>query len=138
MSDATRPQTKPLFGHWCANTLVRILLRASLTTMVALLMLALNPFGFTRWTQLRSHDLWERVQAPAYDDTHGRDAVSIVYLDETTLRSASLARPLRLREHEMMLDDIVRPGRAGKAPEAVFVDFAFDQAADPAGAQAAL
>jgi hypothetical protein len=98
----------------------------------------INPLEFTRWTTMRSHELWERIQAPSYDDRTGRDAIGIVYLDEPTLAVAGLTRPIKLRDHEAMLDDVVRPYRPGKAPEAVLIDFALDEAVDEAGAAAAL
>jgi hypothetical protein len=123
-------------GHW-RSTLWKVLFRAGLQAALVLGVLIVNPFDVTRWTGLRHHDLWERIQAPSYRDDIGRNAVSIVYLDEQTLADAGWARPIKLRQHEAMLDDVARTNRPGEGPEAIFIDFAFDGAASQAEAAAA-
>lgn len=122
--------------------LARAVLRAAIAALLALLLACVNPFGLARWTEARSHEIWERIQAPLYADRHpiGRPAITIVSINEKTLSALHRSRPLDMATHGMILSDVIETPAAGQVdpfglgpyrPEAVFVDLLLSRAASP-------
>jgi hypothetical protein len=124
------------------HKLARAVLRAVLAALLALALAAINPFGLARWTEARSHEIWERIQAPLYADRHpiGRPAITIVSINEKTLSALHRSRPLDMATHGMILSDVIETPAAGQVddfglgpyrPAAVFVDLLMSRASSP-------
>ncbi|HEY1630312.1 MAG TPA: CHASE2 domain-containing protein [Rhizomicrobium sp.] len=88
----------------------------------------MNPFGFSDLTQRYTQDIADLlITGPYFYGAEGRDNVSVVLIDESTLRETNQPWPWSFAQHAKVLDAI----RAYK-PKAVIVDFLFvDPRPDP-------
>ena len=92
----------------------------------------MNPFGFSDLTQRYTQDIADLlITGPYFYGTEGRDNVSVVLIDESTLRETNQPWPWSFAQHAEVLDAI----RSYK-PKAVVVDFLFvDPRPDPTVSQ---
>jgi hypothetical protein len=68
VSVRVRTQTARRLPPW----LVKALRGAALKLLAIVVLAILNPFETVSWSQMRSHDLWERAQAGSYANPPGR------------------------------------------------------------------
>ena len=96
------------------KSLKSALWRGGLFAVGAFVIALLNPFDVTTWEEMRSHEVWERIQAPmvAGADRYGRDAITIVSINEETLAKTGFKRPFDMAMHGEILSDIVEAPRA--------------------------
>ncbi|HUD29907.1 MAG TPA: CHASE2 domain-containing protein [Novosphingobium sp.] len=125
--------------RWAARPAWHAILQAALLILVGLL----NPFEIVQWSELRSHDLWERLHAHDYPSrrvaaagsgARARDQVTVLYFDDGSVARQGQTRPLSPFVLDELLTDLEQWG--GPPPRAIFVDMLLTDAA-PAGATAA-
>lgn len=157
MGAAAQPIRRVLAGA-LRRAAVAALLEVGVIALIALI----NPFHVDQWEQQRSRAVWQRIMADNYGTghwetpkptVHGADRrgppqslegippISVVYLDEASLKQTSseraLPESLSVSEQRYLLQDVtgrgtIGPGSANQTPAkpvAVFVDIDFAGAA---------
>jgi hypothetical protein len=104
--------------------------------MTGLLLVAalLNPFGLGLNAETESKALWQKLLAPYYgtgpERDVGRQAITVVLLDDSARREMSRAGPFNAMAIAQMIEDIAFvPG--GGRPAAIFVDLLLGDLAPP-------
>ncbi len=99
----------------------------------AFVIAALNPFEIKTWEEMRSHETWERIHAPlvAGADLTGRNAITIVSINEETLARTGFKRPFDMATHGEILSDIIEAPRAAAIEQATKVARASGSAPQP-------
>jgi hypothetical protein len=135
----------------------RALRYAFVETALVIAIAALNPFEVDEAAHQHSWQLWKAVQADLYgfhagkvrplakpagsrDDPNaslGRDAITVVYLDETSLKTTAGVQQPSLREHAVILDDLARAHKGAASPRAIFIDIIFANVAPKLESKAA-
>lgn len=130
------------------RTALRKVSRAAVRDALVFALIAIvNPFDIVGWSEMRSHELWEKIQAHNYpfesDAQKGpaRDNISLIYFDDASVRRQSGTKSLDSFGVLDLIDDISPPAlenpvAAGIAerhepdrPVAIFVDLLLDEAA---------
>jgi hypothetical protein len=126
------------------------LLKTFTRVFMILCVAVLNPFHIAEWSGERSNDLWQRIHADGYgQDTLrnsdalaarplGRDAITIVYFDDESLRTSGDVRPLSASTLSTLVDDIIFAAGSGTPPTGIFVDMMLANAADVRDTQTTL
>ena len=116
--------------------LVALVLRHALArALLFLLVVIIDPFGSVSWTEQRSHEIWERLNAPRYGSNQraaaARDAITVVTIaeaDQAQMAQPGLLDSIHYREMLHVLregpSDPVAPRHA--PPAAIFIDLLMD------------
>lgn len=111
--------------RWAARPIWHAIVQAGLLLVLGFL----NPFEIVKWSETRSHELWERLHAHDYptqkiartgSGATGRDQVTLLYFDDGSLARQGLTRPLSPFVLQDLLVDLAQVG--GSPPRAIFVD----------------
>ena len=94
-------------------------LRWAVSSVFAVLVLWIDPFGLFAASQRLSQDSANRILGPLYPTT-GRDQVSVVLWRDSSLAARKLTWPIPLAQHARALSAILT-----YRPKAVFVDIAY-------------
>jgi hypothetical protein len=90
-----------------------------------LLLALLNPFGLALDAETGSKALWQKLSAPyygiSYNGDSGREAITVVLVDDRARAQMSLAGPFNAQAIAQMIEDVVAVPGNGR-PAAVFVD----------------
>jgi hypothetical protein len=107
-------------GSFLLNSLKSALWRSIWPALIAFSVAVLNPFEIKTWEEMRSHEVWERMHAPlvAGSDLNGRDAITIVSINEETLARTGFKRPFDMAMHGEILSDIIEAPRAAAIEQA--------------------
>lgn len=104
--------------------------------------LVLNPFGVVEWADVRSRHIWQEIYADHYGgkEPRGREAITVVTLDEESFRSAappdSLPDSIHLLNIFRTVHNDTEYKGSGALPRAIFIDLLLgDFAPDGVGQQ---
>lgn len=124
---------------WLGASLRRAFWEVAVFVAIAIL----NPFSVVDWSEMRSHDFWQRINADNYPSSAlsatkgaprsrpGRDAITLVYFDDASVKRQYGAAPLNAQALLDLIDDIYYAARDGHRPRAIFVDMVLQDAAPP-------
>ena len=128
---------KPARPGWFGASLMRAIRDLAIFVAVAVL----NPFGVVDWSEMRSHDFWQRINADNYPSSalsiakaraapaRGRDAITLVYFDDASVKRQYHGAPLTSLALLDLIDDIYYAARKGHPPKAIYVDMVLQDAA---------
>ncbi|MBF9149881.1 CHASE2 domain-containing protein [Novosphingobium jiangmenense] len=114
--------------------------RAFVTAFLFVIIAIASPFEVTKWSEERSLELWQQLHAHHYPDriasrdesggrprTSGRDAITVLYIDNASIARQGLTRPLSAFYLAQLIDDVVQIPK--QPPAAVFIDLQLTDAA---------
>lgn len=114
--------------------------RACCTAFLFVIIAIASPFKVTKWSEERSAELWQELHAHHYPDRKsgnddattaqaavGRDAITVLYIDNESIRQDGLTRPLSADYFAQLITDIALT--PSKPPAAIFIDLQMADAA---------
>lgn len=123
--------------------------RAFFTAFLFVIIAIASPFEVTKWSEERSIELWQQLHAHHYPDriasrdesggkprASGRDAITVLYIDNASIARQGLTRPLSAFYLAQLIDDVVQI--PDDPPAAVFIDLQLTDAAAAGASGAAI